>query len=139
VVNGRDEMSERIKATAPKVAEVLQGIHQRSPAARVYVVNYLPIFPETGPGCWPQVPVTPDDVTYLRAKQKELNAMLATQAAGNGATLVDAYSAGIGHDACQLPLVRWVEPAAPTSPAAPLHPNLLGMEGTAKALEKRVR
>jgi lysophospholipase L1-like esterase len=134
VVNGRDEISERIQATAPKVAEVIQGIHARSPAARVFVVNYLPILPDSGPGCWPQVPVTEGDVPYLRAKHKELNAMLAEQAAANGATLVDVYTAGIGHDACQLPMVRWVEPAAPASPAAPLHPNLAGMEASAQVL-----
>jgi hypothetical protein len=134
VVNGRDEISERIQATAPKVAEVIQGIHARSPAARVFVVNYLPILPDTGPGCWPQVPVTEGDVPYLREKQKELNAMLAEQAAANGAVLVDAYTAGIGHDACQLPVVRWVEPVAPASPAAPLHPNLFGMQATARVL-----
>jgi lysophospholipase L1-like esterase len=134
VVDGRDEISERIQATAPKVAAVLQEIHARSPAAAVHVVNYLPIFPETGDGCWPQIPVARADVPYLRAKQQELNQMLADQAAANGAGLVDAYTAGIGHDACQLPLVRWVEPAAPANAAAPFHPNLGGMQGTADAL-----
>jgi lysophospholipase L1-like esterase len=138
IVNGHDEISERIAATAPKVAAVLQGIHARSPKANVYLVNYLPIFPETGTGCWPQVPVTSEDVPYLRAKQKELNQMLADQAAANNALLVDAYTAGIGHDACQLPTVRWVEPAVPTTPAAPLHPNLFGMQATAHALEASV-
>ena len=34
VVNGRDEISERIAATAPKVAAVIQGIHQRAPGLR---------------------------------------------------------------------------------------------------------
>jgi hypothetical protein len=139
VVNGHDEISERIAQTAPKVGAVLQGIHSRSPKAAVYVVNYLPIFPETGPGCWPQIPVAYADVPYLRAKQKELNQMLADQAAANSATLVDAYSAGIGHDACQPPLIRWVEPAAPASPAAPLHPNLFGMQATARVLVAAAR
>jgi lysophospholipase L1-like esterase len=139
VVNGVDEISERIKATAPKVATVLQGIHTRSRKARVYVVNYLPIFPETGPGCWPQVPVTAEDTPYLRDKQKELNAMLATQAAANGAGLVDAYTAGRGRDACQLPVLRWVEPAVPVNAAAPLHPNLEGMIGTKDAVLATVR
>ncbi|MGH9050940.1 MAG: SGNH/GDSL hydrolase family protein [Acidimicrobiia bacterium] len=140
VVNGVDEISRRIAETAPKVAAVINGIHDRSPAATVYVVNYLPILPEepllpgAPEGCWPQVPIAWDDVPYLRAKQQELNAMLATQAAANGAVLVDAYTAGIGHDACQLPLLRWVEPVVPASPAAPLHPNLSGMQGTADAL-----
>ena len=134
VVNGRDEISERIAATAPKIAAVLQGIAARAPRAKTYVVNYLPIFPDSGPGCWPQIPVADADVPYLRAKEKELNAMLAEQAAANRARLVDAYSAGIGHDACQLPLIRWVEPAVPANAAAPFHPNLFGMEGTARAL-----
>lgn len=134
VVNGQDEISARIAATAPKLAAALQGIHQRSPEASVFVVNYLPIFPDSGPGCWPQVPVTAGDVPYLRAKQKELNDMIAEQAAANGATLVDAYTAGIGHDACKLPGIRWVEPVVPANAAAPLHPNLFGMIATADAL-----
>jgi lysophospholipase L1-like esterase len=137
VVNGHDEISQRIADTAPKVAGVLQGIHARSPKARVYLVNYLPILPETGIGCWPQVPIAYEDVPYLRAKQQELNQMLATQASKNDAVLVDAYTAGIGHDACELPTVRWVEPAAPT-PAAPLHPNLFGMQAMARMLEAAV-
>jgi hypothetical protein len=139
VVGGQDQISARIAETAPKVAAVLQGIHARSPNARVFLVNYLPILPDSGPGCWPQVPITEEDVPYVRAKQKELNQMLATQAAANNATLVDVYSAGIGHDACKPPLIRWVEPAAPASPAAPLHPNLFGMQASARVLVAAVR
>jgi hypothetical protein len=68
-----------------------------------------------------------------------MNQMLADQAAANDATIVDAYTAGIGHDACQLPTPgRWVEPAAPNFPAAPLHPNQFGMEGTAEVLKATV-
>jgi lysophospholipase L1-like esterase len=131
VVNGQDELSRRIAATAPLVAAVLQGIHSRSPQADVFVVGYPAILPDTGNGCWPTMPVAFADVPYLRAKVKELNAMLATQAAANGATYVDTYTPSIGHDACQLPTVRWIEPAAPASPAAPVHPNLQGMQGIA--------
>lgn len=136
---GKDQIAERIVATAPKVAAVLQGIHSRSPQARVYLVNYPAIFPETGSGCWPQMPISFSDAPYLRAKQKELNAMLATQAAGNGATLVNWYSASIGHDACKSSSVRWVEPLVPNNPAAPIHPNLHGMEGGAAVLVAAVK
>jgi lysophospholipase L1-like esterase len=128
---GVDRIHERIVATAPKVAAVLQGIHARSPSARVFVLNYAAVFPETGNGCWPQMPVARADVPYLRAKQKELNQMLADQAAANGATYVDAYTAGIGHDACQPPGIRWVEPAVFIPLAAPVHPNIQGMQGVA--------
>ena len=83
---GKDQLAERIAATAPKVAAVLQGIHSRAPAAKIFVVNYPAIFPETGNGCWPQMPVSFGDAPYLRATEQKLNAMLATQAAANGAT-----------------------------------------------------
>jgi lysophospholipase L1-like esterase len=138
VVNGRDELAERIEMTAPKVAAVLDGIRSRAPRAKILVVAYLAILPESGPGCWPQMPITPDDVPYLRGIQKKLNAMLADQAAANGTKFVDAYMASIGHDACQLPGVRWVEPAVPASPAAPVHPNLFGMQGYAAAVLARI-
>jgi hypothetical protein len=136
---GHDQIAERIEATAPKVAAVLQGIHSRSPGARVYVVNYPAIFPETGHGCWPQMPVSYTDAPYLREKEQQLDAMIAAQAAANGATLVNWYSASIGHDACKSPLVRWVEPLVPNNPAAPIHPNERGMQGAAGALVVAVK
>ena len=131
---GKDQIAERIAATAPKVAAVLQGIHTRSPAAKVFVVNYAAIFPETGSGCWPQMPISFSDAPYLRATEQKLNAMLATQAAANGAKLVDWYKASIGHDACKGTSTRWVEPLIPGTLAAPIHPNKTGMQGGANAL-----
>jgi lysophospholipase L1-like esterase len=131
---GKDQLAERIAATAPKVAAVLQGIHSRSPAAKIYVVNYPAIFPETGFGCWPQMPIGFGDVPYLRSTEQNLNKMLATQAAANGATVVDWYKASIGHDACKGSSTRWVEPLVPGTLAAPIHPNLNGMQGGANAL-----
>jgi lysophospholipase L1-like esterase len=131
---GEDLIAERIAETAPKVRGVLRGIRQRSPEADVYVLNYAAIFPETGFGCWPQMPIGFGDVPYLRSKQQQLNAMIAKQAGKAGATLVDWYAASVGHDACKDPLTRWVEPLAPVNPAAPIHPNLAGMEGAARTL-----
>jgi hypothetical protein len=136
---GKDQLAERIAATAPKVAAVLQGIHSRSPAAAVYLVNYPAIFPETGSGCWPQMPISFSDAPYLRATEQRLNTMLATQAAANGATLVNWYGASIGHDACKGSSTRWVEPLVPTNPAAPIHPNKAGMTGAAGVLVAAVR
>jgi hypothetical protein len=139
VHDGRDEISERIQATAPLVDAVLDGIRARSPHARVFVVNYAAILPDEGPGCWPQMPVTDGDVPYVRAKQKELNAMLASEAAANRARLVDWYTASIGHDACKPPVIRWVEPVVPVNAAAPLHPNLGGMIGASELLTAALR
>jgi GDSL-like Lipase/Acylhydrolase family len=136
---GVDQLKARIEATAPKVAAVLQGIHARSPSAKIYVVNYPAIFPETGFGCWPQMPIGFTDVPYLRSTEQRLNSMLATQAAAGGATLVNWYGASIGHDACKGSLTRWVEPLVPGNAAAPIHPNAAGMLGGANALLAAVK
>jgi lysophospholipase L1-like esterase len=128
---GGDQISARIAATAPKFDAVLDGIRARSPGARVLVVNYSAIFPHRGNGCWPRMPVTPADVRWLRSKHEELNAMLAQQATANGAVLVDVYKASDGRDACAGSGTRWVEPYIPGNAAAPLHPNLRGMQAMA--------
>ena len=131
---GVDEISRRIAETAPKVDAVLDGIRARSPQARILVVNYSALFPHSGTGCYPQMPVARGDVAYIRAKQEELNGMLAQQAAANGAGLVDVYSASRGHSACAAPGLRWVEPYVPANAAAPLHPNLIGMRAMAELI-----
>jgi lysophospholipase L1-like esterase len=131
---GHDQLAERIAVAAPKVAAVLQGIHSRSPSARVFVVNYPAIFPETGSGCWPQMPISFGDTPYLRSTEQHLDQMLAEQAAANNATLVNWYQASIGHDACKSSSTRWVEPLVPGELAAPIHPNKAGMQGGATAL-----
>jgi lysophospholipase L1-like esterase len=135
VVNGQDELRARIDATRPKVVEVLRGIRARSPQAKILVVGYPAIFNDTDNNCWPQIPVAPDDVPYLRGIEKALNAMLASAAAANRATYVDTYTPSIGHDACQpLTINRWVEPLVPNQPAAPVHPNAAGEQGMANAV-----
>jgi lysophospholipase L1-like esterase len=138
VHNRMDEISRRIAAVAPKVTGVLRRIHARSPHARVYVVGYPAILPDTGTGCWPRLPYAVADVPYLRAKQRELNAMLRTQAAANRSVYVDTYSPSIGHDACQPPTIRWIEPVFDAS-GVPLHPNAAGMQGMASAILATIR
>jgi lysophospholipase L1-like esterase len=129
---GTDRLKEAVNATAPKVAADLQGIHADAPNARVLLVGYPAILPNSGDGCWPVVPIAYGDVPYLRGVEQGLNAMLATVAAANNATFVNTYTASIGHDACRAPGVKWVEGLVPTSPAAPFHPNALGEKGMAQ-------
>jgi len=143
-----DTIDQWIAAAAPKIDNALSLIHSKSPNAHVYLVGYPAIFPEqplvagAPEGCWPTLPVAPADVPYLRAKEKELNAMLAGQAAlaadSTFTTFVDTYTPSVGHDACEPPVIRWVEPAVPASPAAPVHPNLFGMQGMAAAVEAAI-
>jgi lysophospholipase L1-like esterase len=129
---GTDKLRVAINATAPKVAADLRGIHAAAPNARVLLVGYPVILPNSGNGCWPEVPVAFGDVPYLRGVEKALNSMLAAEAAANNATFVNTYTASIGHDVCQAPGTKWVEGLIPTSPAAPFHPNRLGEQGMAR-------
>jgi lysophospholipase L1-like esterase len=131
---GRDALAERIEATAPDIAEALAAIEERAPGARVLLVGYPTILPDTGPGCFPVVPFSPGDVAYLRETEKRLNAMLAAEAGAAGVAYVDTYTPTIGHDVCQLPGVKWVEGLVPTAPAYPVHPNELGMAAMAEAV-----
>jgi len=129
---GTDKLRAKINAAAPKVAADIHAIHTDAPNARVFVVGYPVILPNSGSGCWPVVPIAFGDVPYLRGVEKALNAMLAAVAAANNATFVDTYTASIGHDVCQDPGTKWVEGLIPTSPAAPFHPNQLGEQGMAR-------
>jgi len=133
-----DDISVRIAATAPKVDAVIAAIHARAPGAKVHVVGYPTILPAAGSGCWPIVPILPTDVSYLRAKELELNSMLATRAAADGAFYVDTYTSSAGHDVCKGTGTKWVEGLVPTSSAAPVHPNALGMQNTATVTLARI-
>jgi lysophospholipase L1-like esterase len=131
-VGGTDQLAQAVSQAGPRVAAVLVAIHQRAPGARVLVIGYPDVLPNSGHGCWPVVPVAYGDVPYLRGVEAELNSMLASEASANGATFVNTYTDSIGHDFCQPPGVKWVEGLTPTSPAAPVHPNALGEKAMAR-------
>lgn len=136
---GSDQLQAAIAVTAPSVASTLAAIHRRAPNAKVLVVGYPDLLPATGPGCWPLVPLADGDVPYLNGIEQALNAMLQSEAAAHRATFVDTYTPSIGHDMCQLLGPKWVEGFLPTLPAAPLHPNELGMQAMAAAVLAALR
>lgn len=127
--HGTDELQRRVNEANWKVEAVLRGIVDRAPRAAVVVVGYLRILPPRD-GCWPVFPIARGDVPYLVGVQDELNAMLGRRAKDIGATFVNP-GATTGHDACQVPKLKWIEGLIPTSPAAPVHPNAAGMREVA--------
>lgn len=131
---GVDQLQARIVAATPKVTAVLRAVRQAAPGARVVVLGYPAILPDSGYGCWPVVPIAYQDVPYLRGVEKSLNAMLASAASANGATYADVYTPSIGRDACKSSGTRWVEGLVPQNSAAPFHPNARGQQGMATAL-----
>ena len=126
-------MAAKIEDAKPKIAAVLQGIHQRSPRARVAIVGYPDVLPKNGESCYPMVPLSADDIRYIDELIVRINAMIAGQAAANDAEFVDTYRDSGGHDVCKLPPNRWFEGLVPTEPAYPLHPNGKGEASMARS------
>jgi len=132
-----DELNTRINATKPKIAAIIVEIHRRAPSAKVLMIGYPSILPDTGDGCWPSVPILPTDVAYLRGVEKQLNAMIYSAAANNHASYVDIFTPTLGHDACSSN--KWVEGVIPGSSAAPVHPNAAGMQAQAAVIGPKVK
>ncbi len=128
---GNDPNVAAINATGPKVAAVIQGIHTRAPQAEVMVVGYPDGLPTNGSDCWPLVPISAGDITYVNSLETSLNTVLRNAANANGAKYVDTFTSSIGHDACKPSGTAWVNGIVPTSAAFPLHPNKAGEQNMA--------
>lgn len=129
---GVDVYSAKIAAFAGTYGVVIDTVHRLAPKAKVLMVGY-PTAIRDG-GCYPVQPVLAPDATYIQAKIDELNTAMAQQAAAHRATYVDLRTSSVGHDACALPGLRWIEGVVPLSDAYPLHPNLLSMQNAARVI-----
>ncbi|WP_299532513.1 SGNH/GDSL hydrolase family protein [uncultured Streptomyces sp.] len=134
---GSDKVKDGIDAWAPQFGTVLAEIRRRSPHADVFVIGYGNYIRPGG--CFPVQPLWADDATYLQGAVNHLGAVLRDAAHDHGATFVDTYRLGIGHDACAAPADRHTEGFVPTDDAAPLHPNGKGAEAVGEALAAAVR
>jgi hypothetical protein len=132
------KLAEKIVEDGPVVGAMLHQVHTVSPSAKVFVVGYPDILPQSG-NCWPTVPLTTGDTAYLNGVEEELNSMLSSEASANGDTYVNTYTPSIGHDACKSLSVRYVEPVLPESDAFSVHPNERGMEADASEVEAAMR
>ncbi|WP_370946393.1 SGNH/GDSL hydrolase family protein [Amycolatopsis sp. cg5] len=132
---GRDQLAEGIEATAPRIGQVLDKIHEKAPQARVIVVGYPTVLPD-GDGCWPTLPVGSGDVAYFREALGKLNDMLADQAKSHDAGFADTATPSKGHDLCTAAGTRWIEPVVPAAKAISLHPNAKGEQGMADVVLK---
>lgn len=127
-----------LAADAPNIGAALRQIHQISPHAKVFMVGYPDIFPQSG-NCFSAMPITVGDAAFLNSLEQGLNAMLERQAQGNGATFVDTFTPSLGHDACQAVGVRWIEPFIGANGALFVHPNALGEAADARDVEAAMR
>ena len=129
---GVDVYSQKIAAFASTYGTIIEHVRSLAPAARIVLVGY-PTVIRNG-GCFPLQPLLGPDATYVMAKVSELDIAMKQQAALHGATFVDLRPSSVGHDACALPGIRWIEGLVPTSAAFPLHPNVLSMKNAARVI-----
>ena len=94
----------------PVVADDLAVLRRHVPLARVLVVGYPAMFASDGQGCFPFNPFSPEDLSFIDSLERQLNEMLADEAAAAGYTFVDTYGPSIGHDSCKPAGERWFEP-----------------------------
>ncbi len=119
------------------IGAVFQGIHAHAPNARIFVMGYPDILPQSG-NCFTSLPLTSGDVAYTNSIEMFLNLVLRTEAQLNGATFVDNYNPTIGHDLCQPPSNAWINRLIPVNPGYPLHPDTLGQRALAQDLEAAI-
>ena len=113
--------------TYPALKAALRDVGARAPHARVAALGYPWITPATAdPSCFLRLPVAAGDVPYLRDIQAHLNDAVRRAAEETGATYVDFSGVSDGHDACEAPGTRWIEPLLFGSNVVPVHPNALG-------------
>lgn len=111
--------------TYPAVRKAIADARARAPRATIVVTGYPQILPPTT-GCYLTMPIASGDVPYVNGIEQALNAVVEQAARDNGATFVDMWAPSAGRDACQLPWVRWVEPAVASLNFVPVHPNAAG-------------
>lgn len=139
IAGGVDSLAAVLRTTRQRMITGLRRIAEKAPNAAVFVVGYPAAVPAQGSTCGPIASLPPSNVPFARDVIAELNATLAGAAASAGDYFVDEYTPSVGHDLCQPPGVRWVEPGNPTAPDPPWHPNVAGMQGMAQALVRATR
>ncbi len=137
--NGVDRLTERIEKARTNVAEAFAAVRTAAPNASIYVIGYPTALPDDGIGCWPSVPLLAPDVTYLRDKFVEMNAMIRDEADAAGHHFIDIYTPSIGHDACEPPRSAWVNGLTLDPPGLALHPNIHSHAATAEIVAGVIR
>jgi hypothetical protein len=120
----------------PIEEKALAEIHTLAPNAKVFFVGYPDITPANG-YCPSAMPWTTEDLRWFRNQVQLVgNETLRHEAENTGAVFVDTFPHSIGHDVCQPPGVRWIEPLFGSLTGVPVHPNAMGEEQDALAVEK---
>ncbi|WP_110238988.1 SGNH/GDSL hydrolase family protein [Nocardioides gilvus] len=95
---GKDTLLASIERTGKRVTKVVEGIRERSPDARILLVNYPQLTPTKG-RC-EALPLARGDYAYSVEVGGRLDSVLRDVAEQTEVELVDLWSASEGHDIC---------------------------------------
>ena len=93
--NGVDGSLDHIRSN---LADVVAGVQERSPQARILVVGYPQIVPESGTCA--DLPLADGDYAFARQVNEELNKAVEEAAGDTEAEYVDLWQPSAGHDIC---------------------------------------
>lgn len=96
---GGDRLMNATARTRDRVDAVVAEIRQRAPQARIVVVGYPQIVPNSGT-CVDRLPLADGDYAYARLINQRLDAALKHTAQANKVDFVDVWKASKGHDIC---------------------------------------
>ncbi len=119
--NGYDYLDKRVTIIGKRLAKAVRDIRERAPDARLLVLSYPHLLPETG-YCRGRVPLAEGDYAYVRGINEAMSEVQRAAAESvEGGEYVDVTAASIGHDVCSDdPWVAGIDPV-PTRAAA-FHP-----------------
>ena len=118
-------------AVESRLVVTLEAVRAAAPRAVVMLVTYPQIVPASGATC-AEIGVTAPDAGYGAGLERLLHDVSVSAAGQTGATVVDAYAASAGRDACGGG-GRWVGgyPPADGPGVQAFHPTEAGMAGQA--------
>jgi len=108
-----------IQVTEDRLIKAIRWVAERAPSARILVIGYPEIFPESGPCA--QLPLAAGDYAFARRVNELLVRAQVRASTQRNVEYVDVFAASRGHDMCaQDPWIAGLYPKRPG--ASPLHP-----------------
>jgi hypothetical protein len=123
-----------LAALPVKLAGLVAAVRDRAPSARVLLVDYLTVLPESG-GC-ATLPMTDEDLRSCVSLGRRLEVATAEAARLSGADLVTASAISRDHTVCDPEpwVTGWEFGDLLAGGVGPYHPNAAGMRAVAEAL-----
>lgn len=133
---GADLLLTDLARTQKRVRSLLEEVRERSPEARVLLLNYPQLIPADGRCA--DLPMATGDYAYARQVSERLDRALRVAAERAGAELVDLWTASEGHDVCSDE--PWVNGATTDlSRALEYHPFAEGQAAAAELVLAALR